>query len=181
MACHPPPRGHRDPGQTTEPPRPGLRQGTVKIITGQSARCHLQPMLTPSEHKQDTSGAEPRVTFWIVTQFCLLQFQSRGPAAEMLAKPLFLWLEFTVLTSLLNTVPWVLVRFCPRIQWSQPTLLIELSSNIGTKKQCWLRRSFAQRANSEMKIQVEFLCSILFSKVSTAEEGVLTQKIQFKS
>lgn len=77
-------------------------------------------MRTQSEREQDTSGAEPRVTCWILTWVCLSQFQSRGPAAETLVRPLFPWLQFAVLASLPSTVPWVLVRFCPRIQWSQP-------------------------------------------------------------
>lgn len=62
----------------------------------------------------------------------------------------------------------------------EPILLIELPSNIKTKKRCWLHRSFTLNASSKMKIQVEFLSSILSSEIRTAE-GALTQKIQLKS
>lgn len=137
-------------------------------------------MQTQSKHKQDASGAEPRVTFWILTQFCLLKIPVPGPCSGNACKA---FVPPAAIHSAHFLAEHGALGTCEILPTDsmEPTLLIELSSSIETKKQCWLRCSFLQRADSKMQIQPAFLGSILSSKDDTAAEGVLTQKIKFKS
>lgn len=123
---------------------------------------------------KDTFGAQPCVTFWILTHFCLLWFQSVAPLGKRLpdlccpgsvshhSLPCSSTCEIFSTSSL------------------QPRPLTELPFNMKTKKWRWLCRSFAQNTNSKMKNQ-NWIPYFQFSpKINTVAGGALTYETKCK-
>jgi len=107
--------GHRD-----SRPAQASSKGQSKSSSGSWPDAIYKLTRTLRKHKQGHLQSRATCDLWILTQFYLLRFQSSGPTGSMLAMSLFLRLGLTQLASLLNALLWVILKFCPQVQWSWP-------------------------------------------------------------